>query len=269
VSSLRRQILQAVALFCCITFVIAQVSLILWCQLSIGLATYSAIMLAIDTANTLPIMILAVPFIPTPRHLLLAILLILGTFVLITGVVARASILLHPTHSSYLNLYTTESTLSIIFANLPFLTSLVVTVAPRLSPHLSLSQWPRSRQASWVGYATTPPLRRTRYDSVASTTMIVGSSRDVEKGLGHNIHCTNDMASAPNAKEHWTAISDESASSHDGLRSEHDPTLPSAAAMRPETNDSQVPKMRLSGGLAEMGELSLQDTTQGWPICWR
>lgn len=33
--------------------------------------------------------------------------------------------------------------------------------------------------------------------------------------------------------------------------------------------DSEVPKMRLSGGLAEMGELSLHDTRQGWPIYWR
>jgi hypothetical protein len=46
-------------------------------------------------------------------------------------------------------------------------------------------------------------------------------------------------------------------------------TVPNPVALRPETRDSQVPKMRLSGGLAEMGELSLQDTTQGWPIYWR
>jgi hypothetical protein len=47
------------------------------------------------------------------------------------------------------------------------------------------------------------------------------------------------------------------------------PALPSPPAVRPETRDGQVPKMRLSGGLAEMGELSLHDTTQGWPIYWR
>jgi hypothetical protein len=48
------------------------------------------------------------------------------------------------------------------------------------------------------------------------------------------------------------------------------PALPSLPpVMRPETRDGLVPKTRLSGGLAEMGELSLQDTTQGWPIYWR
>jgi hypothetical protein len=205
-------------------------------------------MLAIDTTNTLPVMILAVPFIPTPRRLLLALLLILGTFVLITGTIARTSVLVHPTHSTYLSLYTAESTLSILFANLPFLTSLVVTAAPRLSPHLSLSQWPRSRRTSLLDTEVNAPTRRARFDSVAGMMAEIDEADDIEKGSSTN-QIDRDIA--------------------ESLLDSAVFTVPNPVASRPETRDSQVPKMRLSGGLAEMGELSLQDTTQGWPIYWR
>jgi hypothetical protein len=48
------------------------------------------------------------------------------------------------------------------------------------------------------------------------------------------------------------------------------PALPSPSLTRPATRDGpSVPKMRLSGGLAEMGEVNLQDSRQGWPIYWR
>jgi hypothetical protein len=240
-------------MLCCITFVVAQASFILWCLPSdtrLSLLNHTVIMLAMDTVTTLPIMILAVPFIPTPRRLLLAILLVLGTFVLITGAVARTSVLVHRTHSTYLSLYTAESTLSIIFANLPFLTSLVVTAAPRLSPHLSLSQWPRSRRTSLLDTEANAPIRRARFDSVAG---MMAEADDTEKGRSSNLIDRNVEESLLDS----------------AIFTQAELALRSPAASRPDTKDSQVPKMRLSGGLAEMGELSLQDTTQGWPIYWR
>jgi hypothetical protein len=198
--------------------------------------------MAFSIPTTLLTLIIPVPFIPTPRRMLLAILLLLSTLILITGIVARASILANPKARTYLYYYTTESSLGIFFANLPFLMSLVTPERIRhLSSQLSLSQWPRSRRQSWAPI----PTRTSRLGSIATT---IGSPIDPEK------------------TEDWSR---HSAGSGQQSVNDSEPSIPSPSVLRPQTSDSQVPKMRLSGGLAEMGELSLQDTTQGWPIYWQ
>ena len=268
---------------------------------------HTALTISFDIPNTLLVMILPVPFIPTPRRLLLAILLVLSTLVLITGTLSRASVLANPWQATYLHWYTTESTLSIIFANLPFLTSLIVTAAParirHFSSQLALSQWPRSRRGSWEIGAPISPLRSSRFNNMETTTTEITSPTATEKAQDWNIG-TLEVRQGGNRTQR-----DSGASSQPSTR-ESDPTLPSPFVMRPkkrnsrvskietrglrgsaagsqhsrretspvlrspvairtETRDSQVPKMRLSGGLAEMGELGLQDTTQEWPIYWR
>lgn len=224
-------------------------------------------------------MLLPVPFIPTPRRLLLAILLLLGTLVLIAGIVSRALILTTPTRTiksspaSYLSWYTTESTLSIIFANLPFLMSLVVTAAPARIRHFSLAQWPRSRRGSlsWDDNAgSRPELRTMRFNSTATTIAELTVTHNLAKGMQES---GSGNAGAESTSRPMSPDRIERCERRDSgnsiLSSDSYLQLPSPSATRPETRDSQVPKMRLSGGLAEMGELSLQDTRQGWPIYWR
>jgi hypothetical protein len=260
---------------------------------------HTAVVLSFDVPNTLLIMILPIPFIPTPRRLLLAILLILSTLILITSIISRVSILLHPGRPTYLAWYTTESTLSIIFANLPFLTSLVVTAAParirHFSNQLASSQWPRSRRGSWDN-ASMPQLRTTRFNSTATTVVELMSPTDLEKGQNVGSprergwsegETSRDGAGGEKRVERDAggelkdallhAQEAKHAESRDARNSATDGHRPVAGNCTQlsvpvtvhEKGEGQVPKTRLSGGLAEMGELSLQDTTQGWPIYWR
>jgi hypothetical protein len=221
--------------------------------------------MAFSIPTTLLTLIIPVPFIPTPRRMLLAILLLLSTLILITGIVARASILANPKARTYLYYYTTESSLGIFFANLPFLMSLVTPERIRhLSSQLSLSQWPRSRRQSWAPI----PTRTSRLGSIATT---IGSPIDPEKTEDWSRQANRRIRSDARevAQDQDTARSRDSAGSGQQSVNDSEPSIPSPSVLRPQTSDSQVPKMRLSGGLAEMGELSLQDTTQGWPIYWQ
>jgi hypothetical protein len=221
--------------------------------------------MAFSISTTLLTLILPVPFIPTPRRMLLAILLLLSTLVLITGIVGRVSILVNPMARTYLYYYTTESSLGIFFANLPFLMSLVTPARIRhLSSQLSLSQWPRSRRQSWAPM----PTRTSRLGSIATT---IGSPVDVEKAEDWSRRANGTIGSGPReaARGERTCSPRDSARSSQQSVTNSDSFIPSTSVLRPPTSDSQVPKMRLSGGLAEMGELSLQDTTQGWPIYWK
>ncbi|KAH7384069.1 hypothetical protein DE146DRAFT_681158 [Phaeosphaeria sp. MPI-PUGE-AT-0046c] len=204
----KRRTLQAVAAFCSISFLIVQASLMLWCKPTeaywdmsttnsqcTSYHSHSALLLALSIPTTLTTMLLPVPFIPTPRRLLLSILLLLGTLVLIASIVSRALILTSHqnsestnSHPMYLSWYTTESTLSIIFANLPFLTSLVVTAAPArmryLSSQLALAQLPRSRRESptWDDI-NRPELRTKRFNSTATTIVELTAITHLEKGM--------------------------------------------------------------------------------------
>jgi hypothetical protein len=191
-------------------------------------------------------MILPIAFIPTPRRILLFILLLLSTLVLASSAISRISILRHPNQQAYLPWYTAESTLSIVFANLPFLTSLVVTAAPaRMRSTLA---WPRSRQESLVDVRTSQPPLRTDSMMTSSSTQCT-ELVDVEKGEG------------------WSGV--ERSAKEDGVVCEATSSTDNTVDGPALPSQLLVPKTRLSGGLAEMGELSLQETGQGWPIYWR
>jgi len=123
--------------------------------------------LALSTATTLATLIIPVPMIPTPRKFLLALLLLVGTLALVSGILARYLVLISSTSFRSLHWLVAESVLMILFANLPFLSSLYTSTTPsrirKLSSTLSLSQWPRS-------YKDTSPLetQRQRLDSTAT-----------------------------------------------------------------------------------------------------
>ncbi|KAH8725874.1 hypothetical protein GQ44DRAFT_771823 [Phaeosphaeriaceae sp. PMI808] len=288
-STLKRRLLKGILVFSCTSFFVVQLSLMLWCHPTeaywntnkeglnsqcFSYHNHSALTLAFNIPDTIFIMLMPIPFIPTTRRPLLAILLLIGTFVLITDIVSRSLVIVShissaggtPSLPKYLPWYTSESTLGIIFANLPFLTSLVVTAAParirHFSDQLSLSQWPRSRRTSWDYSDVTPPLRTSRFNSTATTLADLVSPTDVEKA-------ENKFLATLDTKGDKGDISGSTESSPSIYVGSSEELLLSHHTLRPETRDSQVPKMRLSGGLAEMGGMSLQDTTQGWPIYWK
>lgn len=276
-SSLKRNAIKTTAFFCATSFLIIQISLMLWCQpteqywnpltTNPQCRTYhsqTAVSLAFSIPNTILIMLLPVPFIPTPRRTLLAILFLIGTLVLASSIASAATILSNPSSPMYLHWTTSESSLSIIFANLPFLTSFVVTAAPArlrtLSTHFALNQWPRSRRTSWEfsDVESTLPPYRSRAGSSGTVMTELMSTTDVKhrSGLLENEELTQGTSALAREEQ--------------GLQS---PVLmPPAMVARPETRDSQVPKMRLSGGLAEMGDGDGSvngNGTEGWPIYWR
>jgi hypothetical protein len=130
--------------------------------------SHSIVTLVLGALTTTTTLIVPIPMIPTPRKFLLAVMLFLGTFVLVSGILARFHAMSSPTSSKYLSWLVAETALTILFANLPFLIPLVTMTAParvsQLSSTLSLSQWPRP-------YKDTPPLRaqHERLNSVTST----------------------------------------------------------------------------------------------------
>jgi hypothetical protein len=290
-------------------------------------------------------MLLAVPFIPTPRRILLAVLLLLGTLVLISGVLSRSSILHRPNSSTHLHWTTAESNLSIIFANLPFLTSLVVTAAPARIRQMSFSQWPRSRRQSLKLDMAVAPNWSSRFGSTATTISEITSFADMKRGpespqkacrsirhsgassqasspalptppivwdirgsrvwetsprdSGASAHAispgphtapifwdneaskvsasttinrsanTHQLTaqsihtrptSPPHARNSRTSIASPR---HSGASNEEAPT-----PVRPGTRGSMVSRTRLSGGLAEMGDPTAEERTEGWPIYW-
>lgn len=195
-STLRRRYVQVVSAICILSFLVTQVSLLSWCQPThiqsdIQCQTYhnhSIISLTFSALTTVLVLILPTPSIPTPRRLLLGILIILAIMALVAGILARYFILTLPNSPSYLFYYTSESTLLIVFANLPFLTSLVVSTAParirefgrnlsfsRDGGGVPLSPWPRSRRTS-IQCLGVPPLGRIRLGSTA-TIMSGGTER--------------------------------------------------------------------------------------------
>ncbi|KAH7377827.1 hypothetical protein BKA66DRAFT_151269 [Pyrenochaeta sp. MPI-SDFR-AT-0127] len=300
-SAWKKRALKGISAFCCISFLVVQISLISWCRpmeahwdptpSNSQCATFhkhTAVTLTFDIPNTIFIMMLPVAFIPTPRRLLLAILFILGTLVFISGIVSRAALLKNVALPAYLHWYTSESTLSIIFANLPFLTSFFVATAPaklrgfsqnlRTSSQLALSQWPRSRRGSWEcrdasrrgSWAThnegLPPLRVNRLGSAATTISELSSPVDMKKApewsmsddhMQTTTHSRNTSSSKDSGKPNDTASLEEVIDAP-----------PSTSALTPLERISLVPKTRLSGGLAEMGDVSINNT-EGWPIYWK
>jgi hypothetical protein len=227
------------------------------------LALYNSVTLTLSTLTTLTALILPIPFIPTPRLTLLTTLFILSVLVLASGTIAHVSTLRYPQQQTYLQWYTAESTLSIVFANLPFLSSLVVTKAP--ARIRSTLQWPRSRQGSLADLNALTTMRMVRVNSMASTVPELTSPIDAEQGDGWS-GVKRDVDGT--AKE--SGVSGTISPREEVVHGQVGPALPSPSLMRSGTRDgSSVPKTRLSGGLAEMGEVNLQDSGQGWPIYWR
>lgn len=129
---------------------------------------HSILTLAFSTTTTMTVLLLPIPFIPTPRKYLLCILALVGVLVLVAEILSRYYVLTQPTSPTYLQWYVAETTLTILFANIPFLSSIITSTTTsrvrHLSSTLSLSAWPRS-------YKDTPRLRvqRERLESTATT----------------------------------------------------------------------------------------------------
>lgn len=196
-SIFRRRYVQVVSVICILSFIITQISLLSWCRPARGrddsqCTTYhnhTIVSITFSTLTTLLVLILPTHFIPTPRLFLLALLTNTGILTLIFGTLARHSILITPESQSYLFYYTSESTLLIVFANLPFLTSLVVSTAPtrirefgrsisfsRDGVDIPLSSWPRIGQMASQNISI-PPAGINRFGN----TVTVGSGRTEQK----------------------------------------------------------------------------------------
>ncbi|KAF2796742.1 hypothetical protein K505DRAFT_372961 [Melanomma pulvis-pyrius CBS 109.77] len=174
-----RRYLAWVSAYCIFSYLAIQVLMVFWCHpvrnywnpfpKDPQCSTYhnhSIATLSFNLTTTLAVLVLPIPFIPTPRKFLLAILFVLGVVVLVAGILGRYYVIVHPTSSTYLAWYTAEAAVILLFANLPFLSSLVTSTTTsrlrHLSSNLSLSQWPRS-------YKDTPPLRAQRLSSTTTT----------------------------------------------------------------------------------------------------
>ncbi|KAF1996751.1 hypothetical protein P154DRAFT_497986 [Amniculicola lignicola CBS 123094] len=173
-----RRYLNWVSVFCAISFLVVLALVPVWCypvheywnsqSENLQCSTYrshSIASMAFNVTTSLAVFVLPIPFIPTPRRILLAVLVALGTLVVATGIIGRYYILTQPTSPLYLHWYTAEAAATICFANLPFLSSLVTSTSFSrnrcLSGNVSLSQWPRSVKSS-------PPMRAQRLDSNAT-----------------------------------------------------------------------------------------------------
>ncbi|KAF2678496.1 hypothetical protein K458DRAFT_348156 [Lentithecium fluviatile CBS 122367] len=180
-SRTERRFVTYVSIYCLLSFCLIQILLPVWCRplhhywaavpsnaQCTSYHNHSILALTLSALMTVATLIVPVPLIPTPRKLLLAALLLLGAFVLVAGILARYCIMTSPTSSVYLYWLMAETTLTILFANLPFLSSLITSTTPsrarQMGGNLSLSQWPRS-------YKDTPPLRadRQHLDSITKT----------------------------------------------------------------------------------------------------
>ncbi|PSN65948.1 hypothetical protein BS50DRAFT_401839 [Corynespora cassiicola Philippines] len=176
----KRNSLIWISAYCILTYFALQASIFLWCypvkdywnpttanSQCTTYHSYTVTALIFSTTSTI-LVILPTPFIPTPRLFLLFILLLLGTLIFISGLLSRTSLLSNPTSPSYLYWTVAETSLTLIFANLPFIASLVASKTPQrirhISHHFSLSQWPRPRTAV-VREKNTPPLRAQRLGS--------------------------------------------------------------------------------------------------------
>jgi hypothetical protein len=186
-SASRRRYVQVASVVCVLSFIITQVSLLSWCpsgdvsdQQCMTYQSHTIVSLVFDILTTVLVLILPTPFIPTPRRLLLTILMIVGIMTLVFGILARYYILKKSTSQTHVFYYIYEATLLVVFANLPFLTSLVVSTTParirefsrnisfsRDGIHMPLSPWPRSSRMS-VQDIGSPPMRADRFGSTAT-----------------------------------------------------------------------------------------------------
>ncbi|KAF1970644.1 hypothetical protein BU23DRAFT_205880 [Bimuria novae-zelandiae CBS 107.79] len=158
-SSRERIILVYNSAYWLLSFILIQVLLPLWCTpfrdywdpspQNSQCQTYryhTILALALDTTTITTTLLLPIAFIPTPRKFLQAALLALGASVLASAILSRYYLLVRPAASParYIHWYLAQLVLMLLFANLPFLTSLF-TSTPRASRRsISLASWPRS-----------------------------------------------------------------------------------------------------------------------------
>lgn len=193
-NTLRRRYMQLVSVVCVLSFIITQVSLLSWCrpgdlsnQQCITYRSHTIVSLTFNVLTTVLVLILPTPFIPTPRRFLLTILMIISIMTLIFGILARYYILKTPTSQTHVFYYIYEATLLLVFANLPFLTSLVVSTTParirefsrnisfsRDGVHMPLSPWPRSSRMSVQDIGSLPG----RVDCMGSTATVMSGTLD-------------------------------------------------------------------------------------------
>ncbi|KAK7192157.1 hypothetical protein PSPO01_01729 [Paraphaeosphaeria sporulosa] len=155
-SSAKRRLLLCISVYCLASYALTQALLPLWCSpmrnywnpstQNAQCHTYhhhSILVLAADTTTILLAFVLPIAFIPTPRKALQASLFLLGTCVLGTSILARYYVLVQPRSPMYIHWYTAEVTLMVLFANLPFLSSLFSTAVRARGRSVALSSWPR------------------------------------------------------------------------------------------------------------------------------
>ncbi|ORY15233.1 hypothetical protein BCR34DRAFT_558914 [Clohesyomyces aquaticus] len=166
--------------YCLATYLVIQVLLLVWCRPASDhqnmwssasqCTTYPIVALVFDTTS-LVALLLPIPLIPSPRKMLLSILIVFGIFALIAGVLGRYYLTVPHSDSVYLSWYVAETAGCICFANLPFLNSLVTTTASsdrmrRFSSSIALMQWPRSNKSL-------PTVREQRLSSTTTMRTIV------------------------------------------------------------------------------------------------
>jgi hypothetical protein len=171
-SASRRRYVQVASVVCVLSYIITQVSLLSWCpsgdvsdQQCMTYQSHTIVSLIFDILTTVLVLILPTPFIPTPRRLLLTILMIVGIMTLVFGILARYYILKKSTSQTHVFYYIYEATLLVVFANLPFLTSLVVSTTParirEFSRNISFSR-------DGIHMPLSPPMRADRFGSTAT-----------------------------------------------------------------------------------------------------
>ncbi|PVH99420.1 hypothetical protein DM02DRAFT_490323, partial [Periconia macrospinosa] len=145
---------------CLISYLAIHVLLPVWCHpvtqywtptpYNIQCTTYqnhSIVTLALNTLTTIALFLLPIPYIPTPRTLLLLALFFLGALGSVAGVLGRYYVIHDPSSSKYLPWYIAETTTLIAYANMPFLSSLLSSSSKARYRYISqttLGHWPRS-----------------------------------------------------------------------------------------------------------------------------
>ncbi|KAF2466180.1 uncharacterized protein BDR25DRAFT_269356 [Lindgomyces ingoldianus] len=218
-----RRYLDWTSAYCLLTYLIIQILQPLLCSPVQGYwnmspttsqcSTYHAhsiITLFFDTTTILTVLIFPIPMIPTPRKLLLAILLAFGAVVLITAILGRYYVIIHSSNPMHLLWYGAEATGIICFANLPFLNSLITsTTSPsrirHISSNLTQTPWPRSFKPTSSGQAlrsnsttTTRSLARVEFEDEWSNCSVIPSSTPLTP-----IHTLRPTDPPPELGDYW------------------------------------------------------------------
>ncbi|KAL5458347.1 hypothetical protein PMIN06_003386 [Paraphaeosphaeria minitans] len=160
----KRRPLLYISIYCLTSYALTQALLPLWCpptsnywnpstqnKQCLTYYHHSILVLAADTTTIVPTFFFPIALIPTPRKALQASLFLLGTCVLGASILARYYALVQSRSSMYIHWYTAEVTLMILFANLPFLSSLFSKGGRDRMRSVALSSWPREYVGAKIG----------------------------------------------------------------------------------------------------------------------